>query len=71
MNTQPFNKFVPVSRKEFLDIEATRECGFTLKRVCDTIRTYGQTFSNSEGQKTVSIFEQEIGSNMCLECVVI
>ena len=34
--------FVPVSSKEFLDIQATIECGFTLKRVCDMIRTYSQ-----------------------------
>ena len=29
----------PVSSKEFLDIQATIECGFTLKHVCDTITT--------------------------------
>ena len=27
--------FAPVSSKEFLDIQATIECGFTLKRVGD------------------------------------
>ena len=32
----------PVSMKEFLDIQATIECGFTLKRVRDMIRTYSQ-----------------------------
>ena len=32
----------PVSSKEFLDIQATIECGFTLKRVRDMIRTYSQ-----------------------------
>ena len=32
--------FTPASSKEFLDIQATIECGFTLKRVCDRIRTY-------------------------------
>ena len=31
--------FAPVSSKEFLDIKATIECGFTLKRVRDMIRT--------------------------------
>ena len=30
----------PVSSKEFLDIQATKECGFTLKRVPDMIITY-------------------------------
>ena len=32
----------PASSKEFLDIQATIECGFTLKRVHDMIRTYSQ-----------------------------
>ena len=32
----------PVSRKDFLDIEATIECRFTLKCVCDMIITYSQ-----------------------------
>ena len=32
--------FAPVSSKEFLDIQATVESGFTLKRVCDMTRTY-------------------------------
>ena len=30
------------SSKEFLDIQATIECGFTLKRVRDMIKTYSQ-----------------------------
>ena len=33
---------MPVSRKEFLDIQATIGCIFTLKRVLDMIRTYSQ-----------------------------
>ena len=32
----------PASSKEFLDIQATVECGFTLKRVRDMTRTYSQ-----------------------------
>ena len=32
----------PASSKEFLDIQATIECGFTLKRVRDMIRRYSQ-----------------------------
>ena len=28
--------------KEFLEIQATRECGFTLKHVGDMTRTYSQ-----------------------------
>ena len=31
---------VPVSSKEFLDIQAAIGCGFTLKRVRDIIRIY-------------------------------
>ena len=31
------------SNKEFLDIQATIECGSTLKRVRDMTRTYSQT----------------------------
>ena len=34
--------FAAVSSKELLDIQATIECGFTLKRVRDMIRTYSQ-----------------------------
>ena len=37
--------FAPASSKEFLDIQATIEFGFTLKRVRDMTRTYSQTFS--------------------------
>ena len=35
----------PVSSKEFLDIQAAIECGFTLKRVRDMITTYSQCLS--------------------------
>ena len=34
--------FAPASSKEFADIQATIECGFTLKRVHDMTRTYSQ-----------------------------
>ena len=34
---------VPASSKEFLDIQATVECGFTLKLVRDMIKTYNQS----------------------------
>ena len=36
------SKWIKASSKEFLDIQATIECGFTLKRVRDMIRTYNQ-----------------------------
>ena len=35
--------FAPASSKEFLDIQATIECRFTLKRVRDMTRTYSHT----------------------------
>ena len=34
--------FAPASSKEFIDIQTTIECGFTLKRVHDMIRTYSK-----------------------------
>ena len=39
---QIYNNFAPVSSMEFLDIQATVECGFTLKHVRVMIRTYSQ-----------------------------
>ena len=33
----------PVSSKEFLDIQATKDCGSTLKCIRDRIRTYSHT----------------------------
>ena len=41
----------PASSKEFLDIQATIECGFTLKRVRDMTRTYSQFLSASKFEK--------------------
>ena len=38
--------FAPASSKEFLDIQATIECGLTLKRVRDMIKTYSQLKSD-------------------------
>ena len=39
-NTFQTSDIAPVSSKEFLDIQGTTECGFTLKRVRDMTRTY-------------------------------
>ena len=39
---------VPVSSKEFLDTQATIACVFTLKHVCDMIRTYSQSCGYSK-----------------------
>ena len=43
--------FAPASSKEFLDIQATIECGFTLKRVRDMIKTYSQSKFSSKNAK--------------------
>ena len=40
--------FEPALSKECLDIQATIECGFALKRVCDMIRRYSQ-YNNNVG----------------------
>ena len=37
------SRFAPASTEEFLDIQATIECAFTLKDVCDMARTYRRT----------------------------
>ena len=39
---------MPVSSKEFLSIQATIECGFTLKHVRGMIRTYSNESDYSE-----------------------
>ena len=36
----------PVSRKEFIDTQASIECGFTLKHVPDMIKTYSQALTS-------------------------
>ena len=40
------SNFAPASSKEFLDIQEAIECGFTLKRVCNMIRTYNQMLNH-------------------------
>ena len=47
----------PVSSKEFLDYQATIECGFTLKRVRDMIKTYSTSLTNisTEMKKQIGI----------------
>ena len=42
----------PVSSKEFLDIQATTECRFTLKLVRDMIRTYSLNLCNLKNSAT-------------------
>ena len=36
--------FAPASSKEFLDLQATIECGFTLKCILDMTGTYSHVF---------------------------
>ena len=47
----------PASSKEFLDIQATAECGFTLKLVRDMIKTYNQIDVRDDNNKRVYIDE--------------
>ena len=46
-----------VSSKEFLDYQAIIECGFTLKRVLDMIKTYSTSLTNisTEMKKQIGI----------------
>ena len=50
--------FAPASSKEFLDIRATIECGFALKRVRDMTRTYSQMHHTDSTQNTAQSFGQ-------------
>ena len=43
LSREETSDFAPALSKEFLDIQATIECGFTVKHVCDMIRTCSQT----------------------------
>ena len=49
--------FAPASSKEFLDIQATIECGFTLKRVRDMIKTYNVILTLKKGVFSI-LFKQ-------------
>ena len=42
MDSSPVADIAPVSSKEFLEIQATIECGFSLKGVRDMLRTHSQ-----------------------------
>ena len=46
------SNFAPALSKEFLDIQATIECQFTLKRVRDMTRTYSHNVLTEEINKT-------------------
>ena len=48
-------EFAPVSRKEFLDIQATIECRLTLKCVGDMTRTYSQMHCTDKTSEHSSI----------------
>ena len=40
--------FTAVYSKEFLDVQGTIQCGFTLKGVRDMVRTYSQMHSTDK-----------------------
>ena len=48
-------RFAHVLSKEFLDIQATIECGFTLKRVRDMIKTYNLQYVFQRVNKTINV----------------
>ena len=52
--------FAPASSKEFLDIQATTERGFTLKRIRDMTRTYGFQWSIIAGLNYNNVKEKEL-----------
>ena len=55
--------FAPALSKEFLDIQATIECGFTLKRVRDMTRTYSQMYRTDQYSKRSSIIKWPVWPN--------
>ena len=50
--------FTPASSKEFLDIQATIECRFTLKRVRDITRRYTQMRCRDKYSEHTSVIGQ-------------
>ena len=77
-NTQPFSQtgrrlnsdIEPVSSKVFLDIHATTEYRFTLKRVCDIVRTHNQIsfyLVNRRVFLSLSVLQLDL---LCLLCIV-
>ena len=50
-----FSDIKPVSSKRLLDIETTKECGFTMKRVRYMIRTYSQVQGTDKYSQKSSI----------------
>ena len=64
---------MPVWSKEFLDIQATIECTFPLKRVLDMIITYNKVrvkkkISDTEGR--VLILDVEGGNFVFINCTI-
>ena len=49
------SNFAPASSKEFLDIQVTIECGYTLKRIRDIIRTCSQMHRTDKYSQHISI----------------
>ena len=60
---------VLVLSKEFLDIQATLECGFTLERVRDMIRTYSQKITVSGiGEIKKHVLKQKVTLQYKKQC---
>ena len=52
--------FTPASSKKFLDIQATIECGLTLERVRDMIKTYSQRYRPLKKRRLTTVIKAEI-----------
>ena len=68
MNSSPVavtqtSDIAPVLSKESLDIQATTECGFTLKHVRDVVRTYSQMHRTDKYSQYNQITEVVVGSS--------
>ena len=60
---------MPASSKEFLDIQATIKCGFTLKRVGDMTRIYSQMHRTDRYSEHSSIIKKKNGQfGQMVEC---
>ena len=60
------DSFPPGACKEFIDIQATIEPGFTLKRVRDMTRPYGQIHRTDKYPEHSSIISQVCQMEECL-----
>ena len=56
---QSLKLITPLSSNEFIDIKRTVECRFTLKRLCDMMRTQSQFFLSKKSINTSIVYMDE------------